>query len=148
MKAKIVLATFIVFVGNWLGGCAASVPMASAEADTKAKTFVAPTDGNGGLYVYRDESFGGAVKLPLLLDNVSIGDTGPQTYAFREVTPGKHTVLSKAEKDESLEIEVQAGKDYYVWQEVKMGVWSARSALHLVDNKIGEDAVKKCKLIQ
>jgi hypothetical protein len=35
-----------------------------------------------------------------------------------------------------------------VWQEVKMGAFAARSALHLVDEKTGEDGVKECKLIQ
>jgi hypothetical protein len=130
-----------------LSGCA-SVPMASAEADTKAKTFVAATDGNAELYIYRNESFGGAIKMPLLLDNTAIGDTAPHTYVFKEVTPGKHTIVSKTENDVSLDINAQPGQTYYVWQEVKMGVWTARSALHQVDEKTGQQAVKDCKLIQ
>jgi len=130
-----------------VGGCA-SVPMASADADSKAKTFVAPTDGNAELYVYRNESFGGAIKMPLLLDNTSIGDTAAHTYVMGEVTPGKHTLVSKTENDVSLAFDAQPGQKYYVWQEVKMGVWSARSALHQVDEKTGQEAVEECKLIQ
>ena len=42
----------------------------------------------------------------------------------------------------------RVGKTYYVWQEVKMGAFAARSALHLVDEQKGEAAVKECKLIQ
>jgi hypothetical protein len=64
------------------------------------------------------------------------------------VTPGKHTVVSKSENDVALNIDVQAGKNYYAWQEVKVGVWTAGSALHLVDEKTGEEAVMQCKLIQ
>jgi hypothetical protein len=57
-------------------------------------------------------------------------------------------LVSKTEKDASLEIDTQAGMNYFVWQEVKMGAFAARSALHSVDSKTGEDAVKGCKLIQ
>jgi Protein of unknown function (DUF2846) len=130
-----------------LGGCA-SVPMASVDADAKAKTFVAPPAGQANIYVYRNETFGSAIKMPLLLDNQSIGDTGPHTYALRQVSPGKHTITSKTEKDATLDVDAQAGKNYYVWQEVKMGAFAARSALHLVDDQTGEDGVKQCKLIQ
>jgi Protein of unknown function (DUF2846) len=130
-----------------LVGCA-SVPMAGADADAKAKTFVAPVTGHANVYIYRNESLGGAIKMPLLLDNLSIGDTGPHTYALRDVAPGKHTIVSKTEKDVSLDINAQSGQTYYVWQEVKMGVWAARSSLHLVDEKTGQEAVKECKLIQ
>jgi hypothetical protein len=130
-----------------LGGCA-SVPMASADADSKAKSFVAPSSGQANLYVYRNETFGAAIKMPLLLDNQSIGDTGPHTYAFRELAPGKHVLVSKTEKDVTLDLDMQAGSTYYVWQEVKMGAFAARSALHIVDEQTGEAGVKQCKLIQ
>ena len=144
---KHMLLPMMIGVAALVGGCA-SVPMASPEADAKAKSFVAATDGNAELYVYRNEAMGGAIKMPLLLDNMSIGDTGPHTYVFKEVTPGKHTIVSKTENDVSLEINAQPGQTYYVWQEVKMGVWSARSALHQVDEKTGQQAVKECKLIE
>jgi uncharacterized protein DUF2846 len=130
-----------------LAGCA-SVPMALADADAKAKTFVAPPSGQANIYVYRNETFGAAIKMPLLLDNQSIGDTGPHTYTFRQVAPGKHTITSKTEKDVNIDIDAQPGNTYYVWQEVKMGMFAARSALHLVDEKTGEEGVKECKMIQ
>ena len=130
-----------------LAGCA-SVPMASADADAKAKTFVAPPSGQANIYVYRNETFGAAIKMPLLLDNQAIGDTGPHTYTLRTVAPGKHTITSKTEKDSTLDVDAQAGRTYFVWQEVKMGAFAARSALHLVDDQTGEDGVKQCKLIQ
>ena len=122
--------------------------MASADTDSKAKAFVAPSDGHANLYVYRNEAMGSAIKMPLLLDNMSIGDTGPHTYALRQVIPGKHTIVSKTEKDVSLDFTAEAGQNYYVWQEVKMGMWAARSALHVVDEKTGQEAVKECKLIE
>jgi hypothetical protein len=130
-----------------IAGCA-SVPMATPDADAKAKQFVAPTDGMAALYIYRNESFGSAVKLPLLLDNVSVGDTGPHTYVLKSIAPGKHVITSKGEKDVTLDIAPAAGETLFVWQEVKMGAFAARSALHAVDESTGKKAVAECKLLQ
>lgn len=127
-------------------GCA-SVPMAPASADATAKTFKADSK-KANVYIYRNESMGGAVKMPVLLDNVSIGDTASKTYIFRQVDPGTHVITSKTEKDATLSIDTKAGKNYFVWQEVKMGAFAARSALHLVDEAKGKAAVAECKLIQ
>jgi uncharacterized protein YceK len=41
-----------------------------------------------------------------------------------------------------------AGQTYYVWQEVKMGLMSARSALHVVSADVGKAGVRKCDLLQ
>ena len=44
-----------------LFGCA-SVPMGDAKQDAALKTFSIPAD-KAGIYVYRNESFGAAVKM-------------------------------------------------------------------------------------
>ena len=127
-------------------GCA-SVPMASSEADASAKAYkIDPSKAS--VYIYRNESMGGAVKLPLLLDNVSIGDTASKTYVFRQVEPGTHVITSKAEHDSTLSLDAKAGSTYFVWQEVKMGMFAAGSALHLVDEAKGKAGVAECKLVQ
>lgn len=129
-----------------LTGCA-SVPMATPDQDTKAKQFSTAQD-KANIYIYRNETMGSAVKMPLLLDGVSIGDTVAKTYVLKEVAPGSHSIVSKTENDATLNLNAQAGKNYYVWQEVKMGVWAARSELHEVDATKGQAAVKECKLIK
>lgn len=128
-----------------MGGCA-SVPMASTSADAQAKTF-APSPDNAVLYIYRNETMGAAIKMPLLVDGVSVGDTAAHTYVRKELPPGQHTITSKTEKDATLTIDMLAGKIYYVWQEVKMGMFSARSALHQVDAQQGQKGVDESKLI-
>ena len=56
-----------------MSGCA-SIPMASKEQDAAAKSFHAPPD-QGRIYVYRNEFFGGAVKIPITLDGKLAGST-------------------------------------------------------------------------
>jgi hypothetical protein len=128
-----------------LAGCAAHVPMASPEQDAAAKRFAAPAD-RANLYVYRHETFGFAVTLPLTLDGMQLGETAAQTYFVVPLAPGEHTLLSKGESTVELVLDVAAGRNYFVWQEVKMGFASARSALHQVDDATGRGAVGQCQL--
>ena len=125
-------------------GCA-SVPMADAPADAKAKQFAAKPDV-AGIYVYRNETMGAAVTMDVTLDGKPLGQTGAQTYLYTEVQPGAHKLTSKAENTSELTIDAVAGKLYYVWQEVKMGVMSARSKLQLVDDATGKAGVQESKL--
>lgn len=127
-------------------GCA-SVQMASDAQDSAAKTFqVKP--GKANIYVFRNESFGGAVKMPVALNGRLVGDTAAKTYLLLEVDPGRHTVVSKTENDSTVEVNAAAGQNYFVWQEVKMGLMTARSSLQVVDEATGRAGVQECKLIE
>ncbi|OIR15334.1 hypothetical protein GALL_36560 [mine drainage metagenome] len=129
-----------------LTGCT-SVPMASVEHDTQAKTFAVKPD-KANIYLYRNESMGGAVKMDVLLDGKPVGQTSAKTYMKLEVAPGQHTLMSKAENDDVLNVNTEAGKNYFVWQEAKMGILYARNLLHSTDEKTGKAGVLECKLIE
>jgi hypothetical protein len=126
-------------------GCA-SVPMADKSVDAQAKQFQ-PAPDKAKVYIYRNEVMGSAIKMPVLIDNVAVGDTASKTYIEKDLQPGPHTITSKTEKDSSLTIDMLAGKIYYVWQEVKMGMFAARSQLHEVDAGKGQAGVRESKLI-
>jgi PBP1b-binding outer membrane lipoprotein LpoB len=127
-------------------GCA-SVQMASPEMDTAAKNYaVKPNKAN--IYVYRNEVMGAAIKMPVVLNGKIVGDTGSKTFLLLEVEPGSHTLVSKTENDSTLKVDAVAGRNYFVWQEVKMGLFAARSQLQIVDEATGKTAVSECKLIQ
>jgi hypothetical protein len=144
---KRVLTMAAVIVAVALSTGCASVQMASADRDTAAKSFATKAD-KANIYVYRNESMGAAVKMDVTLDGKALGQTAAKTYFKVEVPAGEHTLISKAENDSVLAVKADAGKNYFVWQEVKMGVLYARSALQLVDEAAGKAAVQECKLIQ
>lgn len=143
---KKVLVSASVAVALLASGCA-SVPMASKEQDTAAKQFAVKAD-KANLYIYRNESMGAAIKMPVLLNGRSIGDTAAKTYILKEVDAGKHTLVSKTENDSTLDVITEPGKNYFIWQEVKMGAFSARSKLQLVDEAAGKEGVTESKLVQ
>lgn len=129
-----------------LAGCA-SVPKATPELDLAAKQFQPPKPGNAAVYVYRNESMGAAVRMSVLLNGQHVGDTGARSFLYFWVAPGKHQLVSKAENDSILELDAKAGSTYFVWQEVKMGIMSARSKLQLVDEAAGKAGVSECALV-
>lgn len=128
-----------------LVGCA-SVPMGDAKQDAAAKTFRVAPD-KAGIYVFRNESMGAAVKMDVLIDGQNVGETVANSYVFREVAPGRHTVASKAENTDTVEVDLAPGALAYIWQEVKMGIMFARTKLHLVNEQVGKKGVSDTKLV-
>ena len=125
-------------------GCA-SVPMGDVKRDTELKAFTAKP-GVAGIYIYRNETLGAAVRMGLEVGGKPIGQSAAKTYFYKEVSPGRHTVTSTAENKDSLEIDTVAGKLYYVWQEVKMGLLSARTKLQLMSEEEGKKGVLESTL--
>lgn len=129
-----------------LVGCA-SVNMGSPQQDAAAKAFKAPAD-KAGIYVYRNETMGAAIKMEVTIDGQRVGETAAKTYLYKEVAPGKHTVESKAENTDKIDVEAKPGMLYFIWQEVKMGVLGARNKLQLVSEADGKKGVSETKLAE
>ena len=129
-----------------LVGCA-TVNMGDAKQDAALKTFTVAPD-KSAVYIYRNEGFGAAVKMDVLVDGKMIGQTAAQTYLYKELSPGKHTITSKAENDSTLEIDAKIGTLQYIWQEVKMGILFARNQLTVVSEDVGKKGVLESKLAE
>lgn len=143
------MKTFLVvaFTASNLIGCA-SVPIGDAKQDTALKVFMVSAD-RSGIYVYRTGSILGAmVKMDVTVDGMFIGQTASNTYLYKEVIPGKHTVTSKAENTDSIDIEAMPGTLIYLRQEVQMGILYARNKLRLVDEVAGKKGITETNLAE
>lgn len=127
-----------------LVGCA-TVPMGNSTQDELLKRFN-PKSDVAGIYIYRNESIGFPFHMDVEVDGNPLGQTAAHTYFYTEVPPGTHTVTSKAENSDTIQFNTVAGKLYYIWQEVKMGVLTPRTKLHLVSEEEGKKGVLDCKL--
>jgi Protein of unknown function (DUF2846) len=125
-------------------GCA-SAPMGDPAKDASLKTFKTPINA-AGIYIYRNESIGAAVKMDVAVDGKPIGHTAANTYLYAEVSPGKHTITSDAENTSTLDIDAKSGSLIYIWQEVKMGFLFARNKLQEVSSTEGQKGVLETKL--
>ena len=128
-----------------LTSCAATVPMMSERDDGLAKQFRPAPLNKSNIYLYRDEFLGSAVAFNISLDGHMEGQTGAQTYYLWTVNPGRHVISSAEENVDTITLYTKPGKNYYIWQEVKMGMFSPRVALHQVDEATGKQAVLQCK---
>ena len=120
--------------------------MASTGADTAAKQF-SPLPDKANVFIYRSEIIGSAIKMGLYLNDAPIVQTVAKTYTNLQLAPGQYRIRSHAENNSELTLDAKAGEIYFIWQEVKMGIMSARCSLKLVDAETGRKGVNSCKLV-
>lgn len=128
-------------------GCA-SVPLESPEKSEALKKFGPPSSGNAALYIYRSGSFGGALKKDVWIDGKCIGETGPNVFFHEEVKGGmEHKLSTESEfSPNDLLVNTEAGRNYFVRQFIKFGVFVGGAGLELVDEEKGKSEVAKLNL--
>ena len=127
-----------------LTGCA-SVPMADASRDSEAKSFSAPAD-QANIYLYRNENMGAGVKMDVSLDGRQVGQTVAKSYLLMTVPAGTHSLKGSAENDSELQLTTEAGKNYFVRQYIKLGVFVGGADLEVIPETQGKEAVAKLAL--
>lgn len=139
---------FMLLFLSYLTGCA-SVPLAPAEDDELRKRFAPPPRGAAGLYIYRNSSFGGALKKSVYINGKLIGETAPKTYFYKAVKPGNYKITTESEfGDNDLLMKAKRGKNYFIRQSIKMGVFVGGAKLTLMSEEEGREGVLECRLAQ
>lgn len=130
-------------------GCA-SVSMASKDDSAKAKQFAPPAPNNAGLYVYRNSFAGKALKKDIWVDGKCLGESASDVFFYTEVEGGKtHQIATESEFSPNiLDLPVDAGKNYFVRQYMKMGVLVGGAALELMPEAQGKMDIASLGLAQ
>jgi hypothetical protein len=129
-----------------LSGCA-SVPMESAEKNQEFKAFPAPPENQAGLYIFRDSALGPILKKTVKIDNKVVGETAMNTYFYRVVSPGQHVLATESEfSDNTINLNAEAGQNYYVRQYIKFGVFVGGANLTEVSEAEGQKGVGSTEL--
>lgn len=143
MKKLLLIGVFSLFLVGCAGG-----PKATPDADNKAKQFTPPSDNTANLYVYRNESFGGAINMDILIDNERIATTGAKTYIMANLPSGEHKIEGIAAEGTSiLKVNMLPNTNKFVWQEVKAGFFGARNKLQEVSEEQGKKGVLESQLL-
>ncbi len=142
-----VSSTLILAGALLISGCA-SVEMASQADSAKAKQFSPPSKGNAGVYVYRDSFIGKALKKDVWIDGHCVGESAPDVFFYTEVEGGKtHKVDTQSEfSPNTLELMFEAGKNYFIRQFIKMGVFVGGAGLEQIPEEHGKQAVAKLEM--
>jgi len=142
-KMNKILTTIAVTV-SLTTGCT-SVPMESKEKSELAKQYNSPSEGKAGLYVYRSGSFGGALKKDVWLNGKCVGETAPNMFFYEEIEGNaEHKVSTESEfSSNDLLVKTESGKNYFISQYIKMGVFVGGAGVELVDETKGKKQVSK-----
>ena len=137
----------IALVSSLFAGCA-SVPMESEAVSAKAKSFSPPTDGNAGLYIYRSSGVGTTLKKDIWVDNKCIGESAPNVFFYEEVKGNaEHKISTESEfSPNDLLLNTESGKNYFIKQYIKIGVFVGGANLELVDEKEGKEDVSELEM--
>ena len=130
-----------------ISGCA-SVDMASKAESARAKEFNPPSQGNAGVYIYRDSFVGKALKKDVWIDGKCVGESAPDVFFYTEVEGGKnHEVDTESEfSPNTLELMFEAGKNYFIRQFIKIGVFVGGAGLEQVPEDQGKIDVAKLEM--
>jgi uncharacterized protein YlaN (UPF0358 family) len=128
-------------------GCA-SVPMQTKEESLKAKEFTLPEEGFSGLYLYRSAGLGAALKKDIWVNGKCIGETAPQMFFYEKVKSDEEYKISTESEfsPNELVIKPESGKNYFIEQYMKMGVFVGGAGLELVSEEDGKKEISKLEL--
>ena len=147
MKKSIVSIFMSIFLMFIFSGCVQKMERAPIAEDKLAKEFKTDPDF-ANLYICRNESFGWAVHMPVLVNDKLIGRTEAQSYFYIKLEEGRQNIKSLTEQIQSIYVDTTKGKNYFVWQEVKMGTWVANSMLHSMSDEDGKKCVKSSYMLK
>ena len=146
MKTTVIIRHLLTISVLALLASCASVPMAPPEQDAASKTFTAPPSNRAGVYVFRNSSFGSALKKTVFIDGIAIGETARYVFLHREIEPGKHTLSTESEfSNNDLVFEASGGNNYFFRQYIKFGVIVGGAKLETVNEEKGKKGVLACK---
>lgn len=122
--------------------------MESTEKSDQVKKFAAPSNGSAGLYIYRSGMVGGALKKDVWVNGKCIGETAPNVFFYNEVAGNtEHKVSTESEfSPNDLMIKTAPGKNYFIQQYIKLGVFVGGAGLELIDEEKGKAEVAKLQL--
>jgi hypothetical protein len=130
-----------------ISGCA-SVEMASETESSKAKEFNPPSQGNAGVYIYRNSFAGKSLKKDIWIDGKCVGESAPNVFFYTEVDGGKtHKIDTESEfSPNTLEVMFESGKNYFIRQFIKIGVFVGGAGLEQMPEEQGKKDVAKLKM--
>lgn len=118
------------------------------DAETKKDqhpTPDAPAD-KALVYVMRTTIIGFKIHSKLAVDGKWMGTNRGKTYFFFTLDPGEHFVCSESENQDAIALTVEPGKTYYIQQQVKAGIWKARTKLAMLDEAKGKEELADLNL--
>ena len=151
MKRVIGLLLSLVVAGMLTGCGSVTVPPADVmKTDLQGFTLpLTPDENQAVLYVVRPSSGAPAVSFDVYIDSqeksAMIGHNDTEEYIYTALSPGHHTIYSKAENWAEMQVEASPNQVIFLEQIPKIGFLFARNELKKLDQLEGTYHVKHLK---
>jgi hypothetical protein len=128
--------------------CAPQLALAPPDLQARAVEFPSPSPGKARLYVFRQGGIGREL-LPVVIDGVMLGSAMHNSFLVAELPPGSHVIASPTgENVSTVRLETSAGQIHFVKLSTRWGWKYTRSALVLVDETEGRDAIRHSRMVE
>lgn len=144
---KKMIITSAVVLPIFIAGCS-SVPLASDADNSSAKSFPTPKEGEAGLYIYRDSFVGQALRKDVYLNGECVGETSNAVFFYLTMPTEEETVIGTESEfsPNNITMNLVPGKNHFVRQYIKMGVFVGGAGLEEVSEEEGKKAISKPNL--
>lgn len=122
-----------------------SVGIASFAQETDYRS-IKPPKGKSLVYIVRPSLFGLAPGFKVYANGQYLGQTFGKNYLYSVFEPGEQVITNTAENKDILVLKTEADKTYFVKQNMKTGLWTARAELTVLNEDEGRKALMKCGL--
>lgn len=144
---------FPIILASLLSACA-TTPLTVEEKSAVIGNYVlpnSPKENEAYVYITRPDSVGFAVRFKVFLDGKKgdgqyIGYTRGSQYLAFPVSPGNHTIFSKAENWASVDINASDGDVLFIKQTPRIGILFAGNNLEKINPLDGKYQMKKYNL--
>ena len=110
------------------------------------ETATPPTEGMAKIHVVRKKSgFASAVKSKIYQEDKLIGKLGNGSYLSWEVQPEATYLVATTENRDTVRLDLEPNKEYFVSLNYKMGFIMARADLNIIDKAEFEEMMGKTK---
>ncbi len=147
---KKIISLFVLSLAVIFSGCASLPSHEKMKADIQGYALPKlPEEGKAIVYVVRPSPVGGLIRFNVFIDDKEptseMGYTRGSQYIYFNLTPGEHTILSKAENWAETHVSAKAGDIIFIQQDAQMGIIMARNSLFKIEEVEGKYHVKHLK---
>ncbi len=151
MKKRLIIGCLAVALFALMAGCATLPSQEQMAADIAGYELPQqPAAESALVYVVRPSGLGPIVRFNVFLDDKEdsseMGYTRGSQYIYFQVSPGNHTIFSKAENWAEINIDAKPRDVIFIKQITSMGFIMARNSLEQIQDTEGKYHVKRTSL--
>jgi len=109
-----------------------SLSACGGTALMKPSTPMEPGGDYAVINIMRPSNFASAIQFGIWDRETFVGILTRSSIIQYKAAPGEHLIMARAENWSSVKATVDAGKNYYILAEPRMGAWKARVSLSVV----------------